>query len=96
MASLSGTLLNSRGPDVRKHDKHDSISVDTLMKYLSRLTTVVENKLSTAFPSKFSIVFDDRTVLDMQHIAKFTTLPRYEKSAYCQILLELSSTEKET
>lgn len=43
---------------MRRHFRHTSISVDTLMRYMHRLTKVVEKRISAMLPEKFGIVFD--------------------------------------
>ena len=43
---------------IRKGMKYDNISVDTLMKYIWKLTTAVEEEVSNHLPEKFGLIVD--------------------------------------
>ena len=58
-------------PKIRKHVKHESISVNTFMKYLALTTEIVEEKIAVILPDAFALVFDGWScLLRFQHPTK--------------------------
>jgi len=64
----------------RKNTKLDSISRNTLMKYLKLLTVEVESKVSIELPEKFGIVIDGWSEGNTHYIAVFASYAQEEKS----------------
>ena len=71
--------------------KQGPISRKTLMKYLNKLTVVVEKKITEMLPEKFAIVFDGWSSRDNTHyMAIFVTFPAENELGYSKILLTMS------
>jgi hypothetical protein len=60
-------------PLTKKHSKLESISVDTLMKYIQLETQAVEKKVASDLPSKFGIVIDGWKEGTTHYIALFAS-----------------------
>lgn len=81
---------------VRKHARHDGLSVDTVMRYLRNLTVLVERKVSAALPYKFSIFFYGWYDGYTQYIAMFEIFPSDSRNGFNKILLDVSPSQDET
>lgn len=75
---------------VRRHFRHSSISVDTLMTYLSQLTTLVEEKIKEKLPSRFAVIFDGWTGGDTHYVSVFASFPAVNACGYESVLLALA------
>ncbi len=71
--------------------RYDPISVDILMKYLSRLTSRVEKKIENLLPSKFAIVFDGWTAQKTHYVAVLAKFLSSKPVGYDQLLFGFSS-----
>lgn len=61
---------------IRAHIGHDSISRNTLTKYMGLLAGVVEEKIMDVLPDKFAIVFDGWSTSDRIHyLGMYATFP---------------------
>lgn len=79
----------------RKHFKQNSISVNTLMKYLEQLTKLTEKKISDELPDKFSIIFDGWSSLGSHFVSIFASFPFENSLGYKVVLLAVSPMENE-
>lgn len=77
-------------PVFREHIKHSSLSRNTLMKYLSLLTSEVESLISAKLPDSFAIVFDGWSNGDTHYVSIFATYPYSCPLGYSKILLAMS------
>lgn len=53
----------------------ESLFVDTIMQYLNKLTTVVENKVTDRLPRKFALICDGCSAGDPHYLYKYATFP---------------------
>ncbi|KAG7361649.1 hypothetical protein IV203_036750 [Nitzschia inconspicua] len=76
----------------RKYMKHGPIARDTVMKYIDKLSEIVENKIAEVLPMKFALVFDRWSSDDNTHyVAVFATFPDPTKEhGYSKVLLSMS------
>lgn len=58
---------------IRRHFKQNPISVETLMKYISKLTTYVEEKVYKVFPDHFSVIFNRFSGGDTHYFSVFAS-----------------------
>ena len=76
----------------RQFMKHGSVSRNTLTKYMNKLMSVVETKISLKLPDKFALVFDGWSACDSNHfMAVFATY--VDESAtvgYAKVLLTIA------
>ena len=75
----------------RQFLKFDSIARNTLVKYMGKLTEIVEKKLAAHLPEKFALVFDGWSASDSHHfVALFATFPEKNEVGYSKVLLTIS------
>lgn len=79
----------------RKHIRYAPISRPTLSKYLSQMTTRVEQKIAKLLPSKFAIVFDGWSAGDTHYIACYASYPSESKNGFTTSLLGFSPLDEE-
>ena len=75
--------------------RHSPIYYSTLMKYMNRLITHVEEEITIILPSKFGLVVDGWSALDIHYLAVFATFPANTETKYDQVLLGFSPFENE-
>lgn len=78
-----------------KHMRPSKISVNSLMKYLSKLSKVVEERITLQLPSKFSIVFDGWSAVDTHYISVFATFLENNERGYLTLLLGMAPMQNE-
>lgn len=74
----------------RENVKHEYVSISTIMRYISGLTALVEEKISSLLPSKFCLVFDGWSSNLTHFIAVFATFPSDNHCGYSARLLTVS------
>ena len=74
----------------RRNVKHDAPCLETFMKYMSLLTEVVENKISSFLPLKFTLVFDGWSHNSTHYLAVFASYPAPTEKGYAVRLLTVS------
>ena len=79
----------------RKHVNCNHISVNTLKKYMTKLTNAVELKISASLPDKFALVFDGWSSKDTHYVSIFATYPSFCSSGYEKVLLGFSPLDDE-
>lgn len=72
---------------IRKHVRHDPVSVPTILKYLRKLKTAVEKIVSKKIPAKFGTVFDGWSVDDTHSIDIFATFSAEVVTGYSKNFL---------
>jgi len=82
-------------PVFGRNVKFESISRNTLKKYLSLLTREVEAKIRSALPQKFCLVFDGWSHLQTHFLGVYATFPSRSPTGYSKILLGFSPFESE-
>ncbi len=94
---VGGLLLFSVVENVtyRRHIRYDPITRKTLAKYLEKLTSRVEQRISEKLPSKFAIVFDGWSTGDAHYVACFASFESNSKFGFSMILLGFSPFEDE-
>lgn len=70
--------------------KFAPISLSTFMRYLPRLTELVEKKISNLLPQTFAIVFDGWTAGTTHYLGVFASFPQQDGTAYSTRLLGFS------
>lgn len=75
---------------LRRHFKHNAISLDSLTKYLRNLTEHVEKKIAALLPEKFAVVFDGWSGGDTHYVSIFATFPSEHTMGYDSVLLGCS------
>lgn len=68
-----------------------SVSVNTLVTYMPKLISVVEDKIKERLPNKFSTVSYSWTGGDAHYVGVFATFPRDVRYGYETVLLALAS-----
>ena len=74
----------------RENIRHGPISLSTFMRYLPRITTLVETKISRELPNKFSLVFDGWSSYATHFISIFASYSCSSTKRYHRSLLALS------
>lgn len=72
---------------MRKHFRHSPISVDSLMRYINKLTHIVERHIAALLPEKFGIVFDGWAGGDTHYVGVFATYPSAKPCGFDSVLL---------
>lgn len=75
---------------MRRHFRHGTQSVDTLMRYLSKLTDQVETKINELPPERFEIIFNGWSGGDAHYIAIFETYPSTKPCVFDSVLLSIA------
>jgi hypothetical protein len=65
-------------PNTRKFSKLDSLSVNTLMKYIKLTTERVEKKIADSLPNEFGIIIDGWKEGTTHYIAVFASYANTE------------------
>lgn len=60
---------------IRRHFCHSSIFLEPTMRYLARITALVEDKIKELVSDHFEIVFDGWPVADAHYVSMLLTLP---------------------
>lgn len=81
---------------IRKYLKVESVSVDTFMKYLHKLTLLVERKFSSMLPEQFALVYDGWSLHGTHYLCIFATYPSTNKYGFQRLFLAFSPFEDET
>ncbi len=76
-----------------RHMKHAIISYPSLLKYMERLITVVEKKITKILPSKFALVVDCWSSSRTHFFAVFALFPASNELEYDTVLLGFSPFE---
>ena len=80
----------------RRAIRYENISRNTLMKYMNRLTSLVDRKVEALLPQRFSLVFDGSTANLCHFGAIYAIFPSTANSCgYGHILLVFSNFESE-
>lgn len=74
----------------RKHFKHQQKTVDTMMRYLRKLTTHVEKNISTLLSDKFEVKFGGWSGDDTHYFSVFESFSSDHPSGYSSLLLSLT------
>ncbi len=77
-------------PIICCHVKHEPFSLNTLMKYLSAITEIVERKIAMILPQKICLIFDGWTSDSTHYLGVFATFPSRATSVYEMRLLTVS------
>lgn len=72
---------------IRRNFRHNSNSVDTLVRYLHKLMSKMEEKIKNALPEKFAIILDGCAGGDTHFVSVFAT---YQPAGYNSALLALA------
>ena len=83
-------------PIFRKHFKQESVSRNTLMKYMNILMKIVEKKISALIPDRFAIVFGGWASGSTHFVSVFATFPSSADCGYDRCLLAMSPMDNET
>lgn len=75
------------------HIKHSSISVDTLMSSLAKLTAHVKNKVTELLPGHFAVFFDGWSCSDAQYVAVYASFPTNHQMGLDSLLLAIAPME---
>lgn len=75
------------------HIKYDKISSHTLMKHLEKLFPLVEKKISSLLPSRFSLSYDGCSKAGTYFVAVYAQYPKYNSMGYKRYLLAFSPLE---
>ena len=79
-----------------RHVRYDTISRNTLAKYMSLITERVEEKVRRKLPDKFALVFDGWTTTDYHYVAVFATFPVENNIGYEAVFLAFSPFEDDS
>lgn len=74
---------------IRRNFRHNSISVDTLMQYLSWMTKYVKFKMKETLPQLFAVVSDGWSGGDTHYVAVYATFLASVLSRYESVFLAL-------
>ena len=72
---------------IRKHLRYNNISVTNFMKYLTLLTALLESKIVSVIPSKFTLTFYGWSCDDTYYVAIFATFITGSTQLYESVLL---------
>ena len=81
---------------VRKNMQPPPICTETLVKYMLKLTEVVEKKIEKELPDLFALVFDGWSNGSSHMVATFASFPSSDKNGHKQRLISFSTLEDET
>eukprot|EP00171_Calliarthron_tuberculosum_P021824 IDg21824t1 len=79
----------------RRHVRYEHLSTKTLVRYLSKLSTRVEDRIRNLLPEKFALIFDGWTSSDTHFVAIFASFPVKSTNGYRTVLLSFSPFEDE-
>lgn len=77
------------------HVKYAALSADCFVKYLSKLTTLVERKISNMLPQSFALVLDRCSKSSTYYLDLFATFPSTGTCGFSSVLLGFSPYEVE-
>ena len=83
-------------PYFRSFSQYQSISMNTLIKYMDKLVKKVEQRIADLLPNKFAILFDAWGAGSTHYIALFVTFTNDETRKVEKILLAFSPFQRET
>ncbi len=78
-----------REPNLCQNVRHTPMSVETLMKYIEKLTKKVKQKIQRLLSDKFTSIFDGWTKDDTRYLGIFATYPCKSEKGYDKVLLAL-------
>ena len=80
----------------KQHVKCESITRNTLAKYMNELAVRVEKKIHDMLPERFIVIFNRRTTSDTHYVACFASFTTESMNEYFTVLLGFSTLEVET
>lgn len=89
-------LADVENPMIGEHINYECTSLNAMKKYMSKLMTHVESKISLVLPDRFAIEFDEQTTPIAHYVAVFATISMNDKKLFDSACLALSPLENET
>lgn len=83
-------------PVFTRNMHYESISCNTIRKYLSSLTEHVESKIKTLLPNKFALVFDGWSTGSKHFECLFAVFPKDYEKVFQSMLLPCAPLIDET
>ena len=83
-------------PSTREFTALEPITVNTLKKYLERVTKAVETKIENELPEKFALIIDGWTKNSTHFVGVFASFPASNENGYETVLLAFSPMFSET
>ena len=81
----------------KRNVRFQAMSINTLQKYIEKLTRVVEKKISKLLPSRFAVIFDGWSAGTTHYVAVFASFPDISKEhGYETVMLAFSPFDDET